>query len=64
MCALGSVSNALVGCMSLPSQINLKTINNKVKSSSKNIDDISNVASHKVYIYSGTKDSTVKPGVV
>ncbi|KRW99921.1 hypothetical protein PPERSA_12597 [Pseudocohnilembus persalinus] len=64
MCAQGNINNALLGCMSMPSQINLKSIDQKVSGSGKKIDDISNMADHKVYIYSGTKDSTVKPGVV
>ena len=39
-------------------------LTNKIDEYSKNnlIDNVSNLNNHRVYVYSGTKDTTVRPG--
>ena len=52
--------------MSLPSGIMVSTLMTTAKSYEKagTIDKLANLASSKVYLYSGTADSTVKQGVM
>jgi len=65
-CAQGSQMTALTACMKYPAMINMNTIvsNTKQFAADKKIDDLSNLAGQKVYLYSGTEDSVVNPGVV
>lgn len=60
-CALGSASVALVDCMSSPNSIDLDMLISKAQTNAKNgdIDNLSNLAGSKVYLFSGTQDSTV-----
>jgi len=65
-CAQGLVSNALFACMSSPSLISLPTLETKTRSfqSAGSIDNLSNLARQKIFLFSGTNDRTVYPGVV
>jgi len=65
-CAENSIFKALGQCMSKPSEIDVSkliALTNKW-SNDKEIDPIINLKSSKVYLFSGTQDSTVKPAVV
>ncbi|XP_068129046.1 poly(3-hydroxybutyrate) depolymerase-like [Hyperolius riggenbachi] len=65
-CAQGSMMTATQACMSMPTSINVNTLISKTQSyvTSGLIDALSNLANDKVYIFSGTRDTTVVPGVV
>jgi len=65
-CAQDLVGVALTICMSEPAGIDLSVINAAVRgfASLGDIDPLSNVANHRVYLYSGTQDTVVDPGVV
>lgn len=65
-CAQGSQTTALTSCMSSPTSLVVSTLNNKVTSlaTSGSIDPVSNLKGSKVYLYSGSKDTVVYPGVV
>ena len=65
-CAEGSVSNALTRCMSSPDSIPTSTLVNTTNSwaGSGLIDPVANLQASRVYLFSGTLDSTVKPGVM
>ena len=58
--------NALMGCMKSPSSISLSSISGQVAAYAKDgsIDPIDNVKNHKIYLFSGTQDSVVAPGVM
>ena len=65
-CAEGSIVSATGRCMASPAGIPtsslISTTNNWASQGS--IDPVSNLQNSKVYLFSGTKDSTVKPGVM
>ena len=65
-CAEGSVSNALTRCMSSPDSIPTSTLVNTTNNwaGAGLIDPVANLQSSRVYLFSGTLDSTVKPGVM
>jgi len=65
-CAEDSVEEALTQCMSMPSEISVSTLVSDAKSFAKqgSIDPLSNLQSHNVYLFSGTEDQTVNPGVM
>jgi len=64
-CAQGSESTAITSCMSSPAGINVNTLTTTAKNLAKagSIDSLDNLTGQKVFIYSGSKDTTVKPGV-
>lgn len=65
-CAEGDSKLANGACMKQPDQIEINYLISKAKeySDSKYIDDLSNISGSKVFLYSGTLDSVVLPGVV
>ena len=65
-CSNGSQTLAETACMSTPSLINMPKIysNTENASASGNIDNISNLAAAKVWIFSGAIDTVVRQGVV
>jgi hypothetical protein len=65
-CAVGSLTTAMVTCMTSLIGPTLTTLTSKLESfaSSNLIDDISNLKNDRVYVFSGTKDTTVKPSIV
>lgn len=65
-CAQDSLTDALDSCMSLPDGIDVDELVTKTKDFAKEgyIDDTSNIANQNVYLYSGTRDTVVKSGVV
>lgn len=65
-CAKGSEVNALEGCMIMPEAIDIETLytDTKTFATQNKIDDPSNIANQKVYLYSGTRDTVVYSGVV
>ncbi|XP_040201481.1 uncharacterized protein LOC120932811 isoform X2 [Rana temporaria] len=65
-CASGSMASATTTCMLFANSINMNNLFSKAESyaSSSLIDPLSNLQNDKVFIFSGTKDSVVAPGVV
>ncbi|KAM3926880.1 poly(3-hydroxybutyrate) depolymerase-like [Leptodactylus fuscus] len=65
-CAQGSLISATNACMKLPTSINVATLQSKAQSyvNSLLVDPLSNLANSKVFIFSGTRDNVVVPGVV
>lgn len=65
-CAQGSVSNATGRCMASPSGIPVSTLVNLTNdwASQGLIDPLSNLQNSRIYLFSGTLDSAVKPGVM
>lgn len=65
-CAEGSVISATGRCMVSPSGIPISTLVNTTNSwaSQGLIDPVVNLQDSRVYLFSGTLDSTVKPGVM
>ena len=65
-CAQGKLVDALVACMSSPMLINVKTLTAAAEQGARSgaIDATSNLNNTQVYLLSGTKDSTVKQGVM
>ncbi|XP_053572209.1 uncharacterized protein LOC128662445 [Bombina bombina] len=65
-CAQGSMTTALNACMKLPLSINVETLKSKAQSyvTSLLLDPLSNLAGSKVFIFSGSRDTVVVPGVV
>lgn len=64
-CAEGSVSQAMVNCMYVPSTDISKLISEaKDFASKKYIDSLDNLNGAKVYLYSGSKDTVVNPTIV
>jgi poly(3-hydroxybutyrate) depolymerase len=65
-CAEGSVVNATGRCMASPSGIPTNTLISTTNNWAGQgvIDPVSNLQSSKVYMFSGTLDSAVKPGVM
>ncbi|MES2584459.1 MAG: PHB depolymerase family esterase [Pseudomonadota bacterium] len=65
-CAEGSITNATGRCMASPAGIPTSTLVNTTNSwaSAGTIDPVANLQSSKVYLFSGSIDSTVKPGVM
>jgi len=65
-CAQGAMTTALTACMASPTSIILPTLEAKARSyaASGAIAPLDNLKSHKVFLFSGTKDYTVVPGVV
>ncbi|KAM4747265.1 poly(3-hydroxybutyrate) depolymerase-like [Rhinophrynus dorsalis] len=64
-CAQGSMLTATNACMKLPSSINMNAIRTTTQNyaNSRLIDPVSNMANDKVFIFSGSKDTVVVPGV-
>ncbi|KAL4439544.1 hypothetical protein ABPG74_003946 [Tetrahymena malaccensis] len=65
-CAEGNLSTALTNCMNIPTGINVNTLVTKSKnqSTTKAIDPVSNLQGKNIFLYSGSKDTVVKQGVV
>lgn len=65
-CAEGSIVNATGRCMASPSGIPTSTLVNTTNSwaSQGSIDPVSNLQNSRVYLFSGSLDSVVKPGVM
>lgn len=65
-CAEGSITNATGRCMASPAGIPTSTLVSTTNSwaSQGLIDPVANLQSSKVYLFSGSIDSTVKPGVM
>lgn len=65
-CAEGSVLNATGRCMTSPASIPTSTLVSTTNSWATQglIDPVMNLQSSKVYLFSGSIDSTVKPGVM
>ena len=65
-CAEGSIVNATGRCMASPAGIPTSTLVNTTNTwaSQGLIDPVSNLQNSKVYLFSGTLDSVVKPGVM
>ena len=57
------MTNAITTCMS-GSGPSATTLTTKIDAYSKSgeIDNVTNLKNHRVYVYSGTKDTVVKPG--
>lgn len=65
-CAEGSIVNATGRCMAHTTSIPVGSLVNTTSSwaSSGRIDPLSNLRLHKVYLFSGTRDTTVRPTVM
>jgi poly(3-hydroxybutyrate) depolymerase len=65
-CAEGSVTNATGRCMASPAGIPTSTLVSTTNNWAQQglIDPVSNLQSSKVYMFSGTLDDVVKPGVM
>ncbi|CAH2276333.1 polyhydroxybutyrate depolymerase [Pelobates cultripes] len=65
-CASGSMLTATNACMKLPSSINVNSLKSQTQSYANSglIDPVSNLANSKVFIFSGSRDTVVVPGVV
>ena len=65
-CAEGSVTNATGRCMASPAGIPISTLVNTTNSwaIAGTVDPVANLQNSKVYLFSGTLDSVVKPGVM
>lgn len=65
-CAEGSIVSATGRCMSSPAGIPTSTLVSTTNTwaTQGHVDPVSNLQSSKVYLFSGTLDSTVKPGVM
>lgn len=65
-CAEDSETTALTACMSAPLELNVKKLETDTTNFAKegSIDDPSNIANQRVYLFSGKKDITVQSGVV
>lgn len=65
-CAQGNMMNALTRCMTHFGGIPVSSLISDTKkfASQGRIDAVSNLADSKVYLFSGSRDSTVKPGVM
>jgi len=64
-CAQANLNNALLNCMNNLGSTNLPALESYARNqaSSGGIDALSNLQKHKVFIFSGTQDATVKPSV-
>ncbi|XP_069807861.1 poly(3-hydroxybutyrate) depolymerase-like [Dendropsophus ebraccatus] len=65
-CAKGSMMTATTTCMSMPTSINVATLKTQTQTYANSglVDPLSNLADSRVFIFSGTKDTTVVPAVV
>ena len=65
-CAQGSVVTATGACMASPAGISVSALvaNTNTWASQGLIDPVANLQSSKLYLFSGTLDSAVKPGVM
>ncbi|XP_063786147.1 poly(3-hydroxybutyrate) depolymerase-like [Pseudophryne corroboree] len=65
-CAKGSMMTATGACMSMPTSIDVNSLKTQTQSYANSglVDPVSNLANSKVYIFSGSRDTTVVPGVV
>lgn len=65
-CAENSMFNAIGKCMARPTEIDVNRLLSITRQLAKTneIDSVANLQESKVYLYSGTLDSTVRPGVV
>jgi hypothetical protein len=65
-CAQGQISTALTDCMKFPSGINTDALIGAAEdcASGNACDDLANLKTQKLYLYSGLSDSVVKSGVV
>ncbi len=59
------MTNALTTCMSSTTGPSAATLTSKIDSYNTNglIDNINNLKNHRVYIYTGKKDTVVNPGI-
>lgn len=66
LCAKGDLQTALRNCMNPGSPINLDELIRKTEANARSgaIDPTSNLASHRVWLFSGTRDETVKQPVM
>jgi len=64
MCGYGGLAAATT-CLTTPALVNVAWLITEANSvaAAGNIDAMSNVRGRKVYIFHGTKDSTVRPGM-
>jgi poly(3-hydroxybutyrate) depolymerase len=65
-CAQNLLNNAMMQCMYALSPIPLATLElyARTQASTGNIDPLSHLANHRVFLFSGVQDATVKPAVV
>eukprot|EP00762_Andalucia_godoyi_P006607 ANDGO_05077.mRNA.1 type-like protein len=65
-CAQGQVTTALTTCMAAPAMINVASLESAAKDMAKRgaIDPIENIKGAPVFIFSGSSDTVVQPGVV
>jgi len=65
-CAEDKEDTALTACMSVPMEINVKSLESDTTEFAKQglIDDTSCISNQRVYLFSGKKDTTVETGVV
>jgi len=65
-CAQNNLNTALLACMNNLNTVSLPVLESYARTSASigAIDPLTNLAKHKVYIFSGTQDATVKPSVV
>lgn len=63
-CAHGSVTTALNACMNYPAYVLVPNLISQTTTYASQgvIDPTSNMANHRVYLFHGTRDSTVNPG--
>jgi len=63
-CAKGSLLTALNACMSLPAQVNVAELRTQTNTyaNAGDIDATINMRDDRVYIFAGTRDTTVVPG--
>ncbi|KRX10107.1 hypothetical protein PPERSA_08510 [Pseudocohnilembus persalinus] len=66
ICAQGEIGTALSNCMTYPNGINVETLQSKMMelNQERSIDQLQNISGQKVYLFSGSDDTVVKPGVV
>ena len=64
-CAQGSLNTALAACMNASSPIDVADLVRLTKDSAQlnEIDAVSNLGDHRIWLFSGTKDSVVRPSV-
>ncbi|KAM4038284.1 poly(3-hydroxybutyrate) depolymerase-like [Anomaloglossus baeobatrachus] len=65
-CAKGSMLTATNACMKLPASIDVASLRSQTQTYANSllVDPLSNLANSRVYIFSGTRDTVVVPGVV
>ncbi len=65
LCAVDGGTNAAAVCMSNPTAVNVSYLIEKVNglATLNLIDAVANITGDKVFIFHGTKDTTVRPGI-